>query len=66
MRSRDVLDYRGVQYFLVQTIAPRSWRWHFEFLSSEYSGSCPTRAAAVLEARRAIDNLLRLRPNVQE
>jgi hypothetical protein len=64
MGSRDVMDHNGVEFSLVQTIAPRGWRWRFEFLDNEYSGKCPTRASAIQEARRAIDNLLRLKPTI--
>lgn len=64
MPSRDVMDYKGVELSLVQAIVPRGWRWHFEFLGSEHSDTSPTRAGAIQGARRAIDNLLQLKPTV--
>ena len=64
MGSRDVINHNGVEFSLVQTIAPKGWRWRFEFLDNEYSDISPTRAGAIQEARRAIDNLLRLKPTV--
>jgi hypothetical protein len=62
--TSDIMHYNGVRYALVQTIAPRGWRWRFDYLGNEYSDTFPTRHGAVLAAQRAIDNLLRLKLTV--
>jgi len=66
MPSRDVINYKGVEFFLVQTIAPQGWRWYFEFFDNEHSDTSPTRAGAIQGARRAIDNLIQLKPTVHD
>jgi hypothetical protein len=58
------MDYMGVEYSLVQTIAPYGWRWSFLYLGNEFSGSDRTRHEAVRAAQRAIANLLQLKLTV--
>jgi hypothetical protein len=55
------MKYKGLEYTLIQTIAPSGWRWSFRYLDCEFSGSNSTRREAVRAAERAIDNVLRLR-----
>lgn len=54
------MQYKGFEYILVQTIAPRGWRWSFTHLDHEFSDAHPTRHEAVRGAQRAIDNLISL------
>jgi YD repeat-containing protein len=58
------MNYKGIEYSLLQTIAPQGWRWRFEYFGNEYSDSSRTRHGAVLSAQRAIDNLLQLKLTV--
>jgi hypothetical protein len=58
------MDYMGIEYCLVQTIAPSGWRWSFLYLGHEFSGSGRTRHEAVRDAQLAIANLLRLKLTV--
>ena len=52
------MQYKGIEYTLVQTIAPAGWRWHLIYLDHEFSDVHPTRHEAVRGAQRNIDNLL--------
>jgi hypothetical protein len=60
------MNYKGVEYSLVQVIAPPGWRWSFEYVGNEFSGTNRTRHEAIRAAHRAIDNLLQLRPIVRD
>ncbi len=60
------MDYRGVEYWLVQTIAPSGWRWRFEYLGHEFCDFNRTRHEAAKAAQRAIDNLLQLKLTVHD
>ncbi len=54
------MEYKGLEYILIQTIAPSGWRWHLTYLGHEFSDIHPTRHEAVRGAQRAIDNLMKL------
>lgn len=54
------MKYRGFEYSLVQTIAPRGWRWAFDHLDHEFTDVHPTRHQAILRAHRTIDSLISL------
>jgi hypothetical protein len=60
------MDYMGVEYSLVQTIAPHGWRWSFLYLDHEFSGRNQTRHEAVRAAQQAIANLIKLKLTVHE
>jgi hypothetical protein len=60
------MDHMGVEYSLVQTIAPRGWRWSFICLGHEFSGTNRTRHEAIRAAQQAIANLIKLKPTVHE
>lgn len=58
------MEYMGIEYSLVQTIAPSGWRWTFLYLDHEFSGGCRTRHEAILDAQRTIFSLLELKLTV--
>ena len=60
------MNYMGVEYSLVQTIAPPGWRWSFLYLGHEFSGSNRTRHEAVGAAQSAIANLIMLKLTVHK
>ena len=60
------MDYKGVQYSLIQTIAPPGWRWSFQYIGHEFSGSNRTRPEAFRAVQQAIDNLMQLKLTVHE
>jgi hypothetical protein len=51
--------YRGVEYRLVQTIAPKGWRWSFEYAGRQRSGHKSHREEAVTHLKRSIDQAIR-------
>ncbi|HTO66976.1 MAG TPA: hypothetical protein VMM15_37640 [Bradyrhizobium sp.] len=60
------MDYKGIEYSLVQSIAPSGWRWCFQYLDHEFTDFNRTRYEAVMAAERAIDNLLELKLRIHE
>jgi hypothetical protein len=51
--------YRGVEYRLVQSIAPKGWRWSFEYAGRQRSGHKSHREEAVTHLKRSIDQAIR-------
>jgi hypothetical protein len=51
--------YRGVEYRLVQSIAPKGWRWSFEYAGRQRSGHKSHREEAFVHLRRSIDQAIR-------
>jgi hypothetical protein len=51
--------YRGVEYRLVQSIAPKGWRWSFEYAGRQRSGHKSHREEAVVYLKRSIDQAIR-------
>ena len=62
----DLMDYRGVEYSLVRSIAPSGWRWIFHYLDHEFSDINRTRHEAITAVERAIDKLVELKLRVHE
>jgi hypothetical protein len=53
------MEYRGVEFTVLQTASPRGWRWTFELPGRKpRSGVVHDRAGAIINAKRAIDALL--------
>jgi hypothetical protein len=53
------MDYKGVEYTIVQTANPSGWKWTvFLDATRTRTGESPTRQLAVLEAERAIDKAI--------
>ena len=54
------MEYRGIQYQIVQTASPTGWRWTVELAPPLRSrtGQTIDRAEAVRKALAAIDNLV--------
>jgi hypothetical protein len=57
------VEYKGIQYQVVQTVAPSGWKWTV-FLDGgrTRTGRAATRAHAVLDAERAIDKATKKPP----
>jgi hypothetical protein len=53
------MTYRGVEYSLVQTIAPKGWRWSFEYKGRQRSGQKAERDDALVQMKRSIDQAIR-------
>ena len=51
--------YRGVEYRLVQSIAPKGWRWSFEYAGRQRSGHKGHREDALVQMKRSIDQAIR-------
>jgi hypothetical protein len=50
------MEYKGIQYQVVQTSNPTGWRWTVRFAESRTkTGSCYNRTVAIALAQRAID-----------
>ena len=51
--------YRGVEYRLVQSIAPKGWRWSFEYAGRQRTGHKSHREDALVHLKRSIDQAIR-------
>ena len=51
--------YRGVEYRLVQSIAPKGWRWSFEYAGRQRAGHKSHREDALIHLKRSIDQAIR-------
>jgi hypothetical protein len=51
--------YRGVEYRMVQCIAPKGWRWTFEYAGRQRSGHKSHREEAIMHMKRSIDQAIR-------
>jgi len=49
------MQYRGVEFAVVQTIAPRGWRWSVDNDQMEKAGTSPDRNGAIRLAQKFID-----------
>lgn len=59
MREADSVNYKEVEYSIIQTALPKGWKWTV-FLSPTRTrtGIAKTREDAVLDAERAIDRAI--------
>jgi len=55
------MEYRGIEFKLVRTIAPAGWRWSVTRGDRETVGTCVHRDDAIRRAHKAIDELIRQR-----
>ena len=55
------MDYRGVEYTVVQGIGRQLWKWGLAVEGKALTGQAATKAEAVAEAERAIDRALSLK-----
>jgi len=54
------MDYKGIEYHIVQTSSPTGWRWTVEMEGRRPRvGSGHSRAAAIALAQIAIDKLVK-------
>jgi hypothetical protein len=49
------MQYRGIEIAIVQTIAPRGWRWSVDNDQMEKAGTSPDRNGAIRLAQKFID-----------
>jgi hypothetical protein len=60
------MDYKGIEYQIVQTSNPTGWKWTVEMEGRRPRvGSGHSRAAAVALAQIAIDKLVKQNPGRQ-
>lgn len=52
------MEHRGVEYRIMQGIKPGDWKWSVETETGTKSGTSERKDAAVMAAKRAIDNAL--------
>jgi hypothetical protein len=53
------MEYRGVEFTVLQTANPKGWRWTVEMAGRKpKSGVVRDRAGAIINAKRAIDLVL--------
>ena len=52
------MEHRGVEYRIMQGIKPGDWKWSVETETGTKCGRSDRRDAAVVAAKRAIDNAL--------
>ena len=60
------MDYKGIEYQIVQTSSPSGWRWTVEMEGRRPRvGTGYSRAAAIALAQIAIDKLIKQNPGRQ-
>ena len=52
------MEYRGVEFNVVQTLSPKGWRWVVKVSQSERTGRVRDRHTAVRRAKEVIDGLI--------
>jgi hypothetical protein len=52
------MEHRGVEYRIIQGIKPGDWKWSAEIKTGTKSGTSDNKDAAVIAAKRTIDNAL--------
>lgn len=55
------MEYRGFHFSVVQTVAPKGWRWIVQAGATEKAGTSLNRDMAIRSAHKVIDALIRLR-----
>jgi hypothetical protein len=55
------MEYRGVQYAIVRTMAPNGWRWIIKRAPNDKTGVVSNRDDAVRLAKKFIDELIKYR-----
>ena len=53
-----MMEYRGIEYTVVQGIERQLWKWGFALEGKAATGQAATKAEAVAEAERAIDKAM--------
>ena len=56
------MEYRGVEYTVVQVLITNRWRWYATVNGARLSGEAETQFAAIAEARKATDQAMRRWP----
>jgi len=58
-----LMEYRGVEFTVLQSASPRGWRWTVEIAGRKpKSAIAHNRTGAILDAQRAIDAALGIQP----
>lgn len=53
------MNYRDVEYRIVQSVAPKGWRWSFAYAGRHRTGHSPYREDAVARMKLSIDQAIR-------
>ena len=59
LKKQVPMEYRGIEFKLVRTIAPSGWRWSVARGDREAVGTSTHRDDAIRRAHKTIDELLR-------
>ena len=54
------MEYRGFHFSVVQSVAPKGWRWIVQADAAEKAGISINRDMAIRSAQKFIDALIRL------
>jgi hypothetical protein len=55
------MNYRGVDFMVVQSLSPKGWKWFVNLGHREASGTQYDRERAISKAKKCIDDLIRKR-----
>ena len=55
------MEYKGIQYQVVQTANPTGWRWTVQLDTKEKTGTSLSRGNAIFSAIRFIDRQLSIK-----
>ena len=59
--ATKVMEYKGMQYSVVQTSSPTGWKWIVRLDGKTKTGTAPHRTAAVRFAEIAIEKAIRVK-----
>jgi hypothetical protein len=60
------MNYRGVDFMVVQSLSPRGWKWSVNLGHREAGGTQYDRESAISKAKKCIDDLIRKRQRSDE
>jgi hypothetical protein len=56
------MQYKGVEYKVVQTASPKGWKWTFQMQGQNVrSGTAMSRTLALISVQSAIDRAIRVK-----
>jgi hypothetical protein len=59
------MNYRGIDFMVVQSLSPKGWRWSVNLGHKEASGTHFGREGALSRAKKYIDELIRKRERAE-
>lgn len=57
-KARQMMEYRGIEYAVVQGLGRHLWKWSASVADVVIKGQAHSKSAAVAEAEKAIDRAL--------